>query len=309
MLTPAFVTFMLQRLNANITREQLLDKINIAQNEILSHENRFTRIVPDPFLHTGSDDFTAASGNNAGDFDLVITQTIPQGTPTKGILLITESSITDRVQYTSFTGSTFTLSDDVSLPRSYTTAATVIVDKFEIIISGSIFSSIQGQTTRQFDIRNISRVYAFQDRRSGFRLFGDIFFKGSIRASFRPERMVNRNLQEIEISTDVTQSLEPLSEDAVLINWRENDPDTTTDVFIAETYRWPDQLTTEDVNLTIPDRFQTTLLKYGVLRDSEYTEYGRNDNPEALYEKYLAEFLTFSRQSANTLHTVTLPRF
>lgn len=309
MQTSAFVTYMLQRLNANITREQALDLINIAQNEILSHENRFTRIVPDPFFHTGSDDFTAASGNNIGDFDFVITETITAGTPSKGILLITESSITDRVQYTSFTGSTFTLSDGVSLPRNYTTAATIIVDKFECIISGCIFSSIQGQVTRQFDVRNISRVYAFQDRRSGFRLFGDVFFRGSIRASFRPERMVNRNLQEIEISTDVMQSLEPLSEDGTLVNWRENDPDVTQDVFIAESYRWPDQLTNEDVKLTIPNRFQTNLLKYAILRDSEYTEYGSNDKPEVLYEKYLADFLTFSRQSANTNHTVTLPRF
>ena len=309
MLTPAFVTYMLQRLNANITREQLLDKINIAQNEILSHENRFTRIVPDPFFHTGSDDFVAASGNNIGDFDLVISTTIPLTTPTKGILLITESSVTDRVQYTSYSGSTFTLSDGVSLPRTYTVAATIVVDKFECVISGCVFSSIQGQTTRQYDVRNIARIYAFQDRRSGFRLFGDQFFRGSIRASFRPERMVNRNLQEIEISSDVMQSLEPLSEDASLINWRENDPDTTTDVFIVNAYRWPDQLTNEDVRLTIPERFQTTLLKYAILRDSEYTEYGRNDNPEFLYEKYLKEFLGFAKQSANTDHSVTLPRF
>jgi len=98
--TQAFITYMSARLNGNLSREQILNMTNRAQNEILSNDNRLTRVVPDPFIHTGA---TLANSDNAvnlaGNFTYVIQSAIPTTTPTKGFLLINENSITDRLEY------------------------------------------------------------------------------------------------------------------------------------------------------------------------------------------------------------------
>jgi len=60
MQTNEFITYMKERLNADLTREQILDMTNKCQNEILAHDNRITRILPDPFMHTGSESLTGS---------------------------------------------------------------------------------------------------------------------------------------------------------------------------------------------------------------------------------------------------------
>ena len=304
METNAFIDFMQKRINANLTRATILDTTNKVQNEILSHNNYVTKITPDPFLHTGSIDFTNDGSNTAGSSKFAATENIPLTTPTKGFLLITESGITDKLQYTSYLFDTFTLSNGVSLPRSYTTSATTTVDKFDIIASGAIFSSVANSRTEQFDVRKVHRLYSFQDRISKFRSFG----RGR-RTSFRQETIPNFNADEIDRPTDSVESERANREDCKVIIWRENAPGVTSEVFIADAQRWPEQLTTESVNITIPERFQTTLLRYGILRDAEYKEYGSADRPEALYDKYLSEFLAESRQKTSTTPNRVVPRF
>ncbi len=309
--TNAFVTFMSQRLSTGLTREKILNMTNRAQNEILSNDNRLTRIIPDPFLHTGSDGFTDAGvANILGDFDYVVVQTIPLTTPTRGFLLITLSGIIDRLQYVSYTGSTFTLANGVSLPRTYTSATTSVVDDFGLIASGAIFSAQQNNRVQQFDVRRVTRVYAFRSKTGGwiggYGRFGAFSLNNS---SFRPDKIMNLNSVEVEVEADTSESFEPLTGDAKIDIWRENAPGNTTDVYICRAQRWPNQLLTEDVQLTIPDRFQTNLLRYAILRDVEYTEYGRNDRPEVLYEKYLTEFLSWAASGVDTTTpTRTLPK-
>lgn len=62
--------------------------------------------------------FTLAAGNNSGNGTLVINEAIPNDTPATGFARIaTDAGSQDRVEYTSWTGSTFTLSG--TLPNTY----------------------------------------------------------------------------------------------------------------------------------------------------------------------------------------------
>jgi hypothetical protein len=312
METPAFITYMAERLNATLTRENIRDMINIAQNEILSNDNRITRIVPDPFLHTGSDDFTGhATNNTSGAFTFEVNETIPTTTPTRGYLLVTEGGITDRYKYVSYSGKIFTLADGVSLSRTYTSAATVVVDDFTLIASGAIFSSRKNDTTTQFDVRRVTRVYAFRSRTGGWPFGYSRFARfGLNNTSFRPDRVRNINSPELEVSADTFESFLPNNGDCEIEAWRENTPGNTTDVYMCRAQRWADQVLTEDVPLTIPgDHWQTTLLKWGILKDVEYTEYGRDDNPQDKYDKALIKFLTWAAAGVDTTTPRrTLPR-
>jgi hypothetical protein len=306
--TNAFVTFMSERLNASLSREKILNMTNRAQNEILSHDNRITRIIPDPFIHTGSDGFNGDLANNIGDFDFVVTQTIPLTTPTKGYIIVTDGNFVDRYHYTEYNGSIFTLADGTSLIRTYTTAATIVVDDLSLLSSGAIFSSKGNNRVEQYDVRRVTRVYAFRNKTGGY---PSGYGVGGVsnNSSFRPDRLMNLNSVEIEVETDTSESQEALLGDARIDFWRENAPGNTSAVYMCRAQRWPDQLLNEDVPLTIPDGWQTNLLKFAILRDVEYTEYGRNDRPEEMYEKYLMDFKKWAEAGVDTTTpTRTLPK-
>lgn len=182
-------------------------------------------------------------------------------------------------------------------PYFRTTAGT-----YSYAASTQIRDSIDGTTT--YDVRNVSRIYTFNIRSS------PIFEYGGInRTSHRPEVMVNPMASdETVIPSDCVQSIAPSSTDCLVKLWRENDPGTQTTVYLAEAYKWPTQLTTEAVALSIPEQFQRGLLKYAVLKELEYTEYGSADNPEELYKKELAKFDAWASRGATTRITCTPPR-
>lgn len=304
METSAFIAYLSESVNSAYSRARLLDMTNRAQNEILGNSNAITRITPDPYIHTGSASYTgAASVNTSGLGTFTVTATIESTAPTKGYLIITDSGTSYKLKYSSYSGAVFTLADGVTLPVTFTGSATATVDEYRIVASGGLFSSIANETT-QWDVRKVSRVYGFEDKNTRFGSYGY-----TVVSSFRPDRMQNYNSQEVEISCETVESLKANNEDSEIILWRENAPGTTTDNYICEAYRWPDQLTSESVSLTIPDQFQTTLLFYAVVRDLEYREYGRSNQPEVLYEKYLKEFLaqTRVRQTSNIHYSI--PRF
>jgi len=217
-------------------------------------------------------------------------------------LLVTQTTTT-KYEYASYSGKVFTLKNGVTLSASYTSAATATVDTYELIASGALFSSIANRTT-QWDIRKVQRVYTFSSDDSRYTAYG-----GSDIKSYRPDRQANSNSYDVEVSVDSTESLEPNSKDAKIVFWRENDPGVSTAEFLAEAYRWPDQLTSESVAITIPARFHTNLLYYAVLKDIEYEEYGSADRPMQLYEKYLKEFLDEVNRGATTEQRQTLPNW
>lgn len=82
--------------------------------------------------------FTLAAGNDSGDSDLVIKETIPVDTPATGFIRITrnDGSTEDRLAYSSWTGSTFTL-DSITLPASYAEDTGCYVGYLDIINSST----------------------------------------------------------------------------------------------------------------------------------------------------------------------------
>lgn len=309
METDAFVTYMEERLSAELDRESILEMTNKAQNEILSNANGLTRIKPDPYLHTGmTAGAGAASGNDSGNYSFIMGSAIVTTTPTAGYLLITEGGTTDKLKYVSYSGSTFTLADDVSLPRSYTDSASVTIDNFQIIASGALFNSIANSRTSQYDIKKVSRIYAYLSRTSNFRAYGRGHGNNLIN-SYNPEWINNSSSERIKIPFTRKPSRKWDSNDEEIVLWRENDPGVTTETYICEAYEWADQLTNEDVDITIPDEYQPTLLKFAILKDVEYTEYGRNNVPQSEYDKYLKKFLTDYPAKDRLRPARTLPRF
>jgi len=72
--------------------------------------------------------YTAAAGNDIGDPDFVIAEGIASDTPPAGWILVLEGTTWEALEYTSWTGSTFTING--TLPVSYTAAKNVIVPIF-----------------------------------------------------------------------------------------------------------------------------------------------------------------------------------
>jgi hypothetical protein len=90
--------------------------------------------------------FTLASGNNSGNSTLVISSSIPNDTPTAGFVRIVRADGTeDRLQYASWSGSTFTLSGGVTLPISYSAGLGCYVGYLDVInsLSGTESNTIK----------------------------------------------------------------------------------------------------------------------------------------------------------------------
>jgi hypothetical protein len=230
MLTSQYISWLTQRIAGNLfSRQQLLDAVNQAQNEILGRDIKYMRLNPDPFIHTVA-----------------------------GTFLYTASS--------------------------------------------AIFSGVDNTT--QYDIREVKRVYTYNVRNTRNFAYG-----GWDRISHRPDSFVNAYASdEVDLAFDCTPSIAAVSQDAKVAFWRENDPGTQTADLRAVAFRWPTQLTSENIRLMIPDQFQRGLLKYAVLRDLEYTEFGSADKPEDLYQKELLRFDGWANGIKNTAGGATPPR-
>lgn len=182
-------------------------------------------------------------------------------------------------------------------PFIHTTAGT-----FLYTASSAIFSGVDNTT--QKDIRVVKRIYTYNIRNTRNFAYG-----GWDRISHRPDAAVNPYASdEVDLSFDCTPSIAASSSDAKVAFWRENDPGTQTEDLRAVAYYWPTQLTSENIQLMVPDQFQRLLLKYGVFRDLEYTEYGAADRPETLYEKELLKFDAWANGITVTAGGATPPR-
>lgn len=230
MTTGQYISWLSKRIAGNLfSRQDLVDAVNQAQNEILGRDILFMRVRPDLFFHT-------------------------------------------------------------------TTAV------YSYAASTYLFNSIDGTT--QYDIRNVSRIYTFNIRSS------PIFEYGGInRVTNNPETFQTLpGSTEVTLPADVTQSIAPLSADCTIKLWRENNPGTQTIIYLAEAYKWPTQVTSEAIALSIPEQFQRGLLKYAVLRELEQTEYGKAGENEDLYQQELKRFDNWASRGAKIDPTSTPPR-
>lgn len=91
--------------------------------------------------------------------------------------------------------------------------------------------------------------------------------------------------QRIVARVDVVDSKKADNEDCILKWWEQYNPGDTTITWRAWAYTWPDQLTAETVDLTMPEDFQRTLLLWGCLRHMERREFGRFDPVEHALER------------------------
>ena len=116
------------------------------------------------------------TGNNLGDSDYVVAETIPAYLPASGTIIITDSvdgseapGFEDALAYTSFTASTFTLSG--TLPRTYTSTARVWVP----FIRKTATSTTESQTF----IYSIDVPVQLNVRKKGIVPFGQALTVGS----------------------------------------------------------------------------------------------------------------------------------
>jgi hypothetical protein len=166
-------------------------------------------------------------------------------------------------------------------PFFATTAAT-----YSYAASSYLYDSSDGeQGDLVGDIREVRKIYSYDNSASIF----DVYTLDP--ASDKPNQIIYRPTTDGVISvTDVIPSTNPNSADCTIKLWEGNNPGTTTEVWRAEAYKWPDQLTSPSITLTIPADFQTSLLYWAVIKEMDVDEYNAVGDPWQLYEKYKAQF-------------------
>lgn len=141
------------------------------------------------------------------------------------------------------------------------------------------------------DVRSVSRIYSFLPRGCGVYGYWNNGYYGMWDCTVRPEQ-VQYGMGEwtLDARWAVVQSSEPSQNDC-LIKWQKpNNPRDTTTRWYAETYLWPKQLLSEQVQLTVPSDFQRTLLMELVVAIIEKRAYGRADYTAAAVEKDMERF-------------------
>jgi hypothetical protein len=177
-----------------------------------------------------------------------------------------------------------------------------IAGTYLYVSSTALFSGVDNST--QYDIREVKRVYSYNVRNTANFAYG-----GRNRLSHRPDAFVNAySSDEVDLAFDCTPSIAANSSDCKVAFWRENDPGTQTANIRAVAYRWPTQLTSESIQLMVPDQFQRLLLKAGVLKDLEETEYGRSDYWREIFDKEILKFDAWANGIRGTAGGSTPPR-
>lgn len=155
------------------------------------------------------------------------------------------------------------------------------------IANTSIFSSLDGTT--QVDIRRIKRVFAFTAKNNPYGSYGG--YGGGVN-SF-PPRMVNSAVPEITMPCESQDSVEPLDDACLVDFYRDFSPAVSTDLYNVEAWRWPDQLLSENIAISLPLQFRKTVLLFGVLAKIETRDFGRDDTIMAKYQQSLTDWYSY----------------
>jgi hypothetical protein len=158
-------------------------------------------------------------------------------------------------------------------------------------------------TTTSYDIRAIRRIYTYNIRES--QLFA---YQGLSRTTYRPEKVVNPALPDVDVPFDTDDSADPGDNLCKVRFWPENNPGTTTEVFRCEAYLWPTQILSVNQNITIPLQFRNNLLYKRILEELEYAEYGKADQPKFDAEAKQKEFDLWANSLPSTSYGRTTPR-
>ena len=157
-------------------------------------------------------------------------------------------------------------------------------------------STTGAQGSLSGDIRTVREVYSFNNSVS-------IFDNSTIDpASDKPNQLeLTPTKDRVTMRVEVIDSIAPSSSDCTIKIFHGNNPGTTTTTWKCLAYKWPAQLTSEAIALSIPADFQRTLLWLEVLKVLERREYGRNDMAFQQGEFYRKQF----RKKYNAQTTLT----
>jgi hypothetical protein len=151
-------------------------------------------------------------------------------------------------------------------------------------------------------VRSVSRVYKLSSSAYD-REYNNIY------SDYKEPMALNRyGTPEINVPVDTVEALSPDTASCQIIFPSQNDPGTSTDVYLIEQYLWPTQLTAETISLSVPETIATGYLYYKVMRILEERGYGQsiyNDRKEG--EKLKAEWLRIANRGAKTTRGRTLP--
>lgn len=159
-------------------------------------------------------------------------------------------------------------------------------ETYSYAASDYVYDSSDGtQGSLVGDIRTIKQIYSFDSE-------VNIFDYQTIDpASSKPNQVEQTPTRDrVTARIDVIESNQPDSSDCTVKWWEENNPGDTTTTWRCVAYKWPDQLTSENMSLTINHAFHDTLLYYAVLRRLERREYHRNDEAFRKYEFWLKRY-------------------
>lgn len=158
------------------------------------------------------------------------------------------------------------------------------------------------------NIRRVSRLYGLATNKN-FDLAQTSYGGFAGAGDYRGPRFDNITAgPEIKVPVHTIDSSSPDSGDCQIIFPTENDPGTTTDVFIIDQYEWPTQLTAETVDIAIPEGFQTTLLYYKVSRLLEEREFKNSIYNEKKEKEFMKKWLASATKAASIEEDVTMPR-
>lgn len=154
------------------------------------------------------------------------------------------------------------------------------------VATNVLFDSSEGvKGSAVGDVRTVRKIYSFA---TSLNIFG---FTPLDPGSARPYRILRSGNQDcVGAPVDFVQSKEPDSSDCLIKWWEGNNPGSTTVLWRAEAYKWPAQLLSESIALTIPDDYQDTLLMEGVLKRIQRREFGRDDDRVIAHDRQLKRF-------------------
>lgn len=168
-------------------------------------------------------------------------------------------------------------------------------ETYSYVASSSLYVSTTGeQGALVGDIRAVRDLYTLS-------AIDDILTPGQIGpTSSRPytfERTARGLITHAVFDGD--DSIEPDSSDCTIKWWAENNPGDTTTTWRGVAYKWPTQLDTENIALSVPADFHDTLFLEMVLARTEKREYGRATFTKEDYEKEKKRFVNkYQRMSA-----------
>lgn len=125
------------------------NNVTFTVNGLVSGEDRVL-VGPESGGVLQEDQLSAAGAQTAGASTLVVNEAIPLDTPSSGTIRVFNGDTYDRVEYTSFSGSTFTLTG--TLPSNVADAANVFISYIDVLAVGgsASFTSVFSGTRSLF---------------------------------------------------------------------------------------------------------------------------------------------------------------